>query len=355
MSLNNKVQERISVLRFLMIFGIVVLHTPQYVPIAQVGPGAFDFIKAFFQNALFRTTVPVLTFISGYLLFNSGLYLNPRKLAQKKFKTIVVPFLVFNLTLLLAAYLAQSRAGIALSYELTPFDPGVWLNAAFGLTTSPINYPLNFLRDLIVLMCLAPVFGLMLRTYPVLGLVCVSVLFYPDYDGYLLLRNTMAITFYLGGMAAIQKWNVLALDKYAPVCLLGLIGVCVAMVHFRIANTNYLALGAPFLIWPAAALLHGTGAGRWSARMSKYSFFIFVAHAPVLMATWLVYDELGEPVPYPLYWLAAPVITLGILVIVYKLALTFTPSVFSAILGLKKEKARSREDDRYLEAQSVIK
>ncbi len=65
--------DRIAMLRLLMIIGVVVLHTPPYVSVTEIGPGIFDFIKALFQNAAFRATVPVLTVISGYLLFRSGL------------------------------------------------------------------------------------------------------------------------------------------------------------------------------------------------------------------------------------------------------------------------------------------
>jgi len=61
MQYEDEVRERISMLRFLMIFGVVLLHTPPFVPIKEVGGGTFDLLKSFFQNAVFRTTVPVLT------------------------------------------------------------------------------------------------------------------------------------------------------------------------------------------------------------------------------------------------------------------------------------------------------
>lgn len=82
--LDPDIATRIDLLRFIMIFGIVVLHTPQYVNIADVGSGWFDLLKAFFQSAVFRCTVPVLTTISGYLLFKEGLDRNYRKLAAKR-------------------------------------------------------------------------------------------------------------------------------------------------------------------------------------------------------------------------------------------------------------------------------
>ena len=201
----DEVRRRIALLRFLMIFGVVLLHTPPYVPIKEVGTGAFDLFKAFFQNAVFRTTVPVLTAISGYLLFRSMLDRQPGKLALKKFCTIVVPFLFFNLLLLGAVDFLENGLHVRLGEDMVPDDPRGWANAAFGLFDSPINYPLNFLRDLVVLMLLAPLFGWMLRHIPWLGLGAVLLVFMNNLDGHFLLRDVMAPVFYLGGLAAVRR------------------------------------------------------------------------------------------------------------------------------------------------------
>lgn len=46
MQYEDEVRKRISMLRFLMIFGVVLLHTPPFVPIKEVGGGTFDLIKS---------------------------------------------------------------------------------------------------------------------------------------------------------------------------------------------------------------------------------------------------------------------------------------------------------------------
>ncbi len=60
-------------LRFVMIRGVVLPHTRSDVPIAEAGPGWLDRFKAILQDAVSLASVPVLTLISGYLLFGSGL------------------------------------------------------------------------------------------------------------------------------------------------------------------------------------------------------------------------------------------------------------------------------------------
>lgn len=334
--------ERIAMLRYLMIVGIVVLHTPPYVPVTEIGPGLFDFVKAFFQSAAFRATVPMLTLISGYLLFRSGLDQQWMQLLKKKVRTIVLPFLVFNLVVLAGAFGAQSLFGLRMSYQLVPVDLALWIDAAFGIRQSPINYPLNFLRDLIVLMALAPLLGLALRSRPWLGFAVVILVFYNNLDGMLVLRDVMPIMFYLGGMAATRKWNLLALDRFALPCLALFVALCIGLVYFRIANTTYFRFLAPLLIWPAVSLLHGTRAGRWLQSQSKISFFIFLAHAPLLLVLSVVYQKLGSGIPYPLYWFAIPFVIVGILSLLYHALMRICPRLFAPMIGAELPDGRGK-------------
>lgn len=325
--------DRIAMLRYLMIVGVVVLHTPPYVPITETGPGLFDFIKAFFQNAVFRASVPVLTVISGYLLFKSALDQQWIRLIKKKARTILLPFCAFNLMVLAGAFVAQHQLGLPMSYQLLPFDAPTWLNAAFGLAESPINYPLNFLRDLIVLMALAPLLGFFLRSRPWTGFATLILIFYNNLDGTLVLRDVMPIMFYLGGLAATRKWDLLAFDRYALACLALLLILCLCVVHFRIDNTTYFRYVAPFLIWPAAALLHDTRPGRWLQSQSKISFFIFLAHAPLLLVLSVAYQKIGNAIPYPVYWFAIPVVVVATLTLLYHTLMRACPRLFAPMIG----------------------
>ncbi|KFI08549.1 hypothetical protein JN27_03080 [Massilia sp. BSC265] len=318
-----------------MIVGVVVLHTPPYVPIIETGPETFDFIKAFFQHAAFRATVPVLAGMSGYLLFRSGLDQDWTRLFRKKMRTIALPFLVFNLLVLAGAFLAQHLLGLRMSYQLLPFDAPTWLDAAFGMSASPINYPLNFLRDLMVLMALAPLLGFILRSRPWMGFAAVLLIFFNNLDGALVLRDVMPVMFYVGGLAATRNWNLLALDRYALPCLGLLVVLCMCVVHFRIGNTTYFRFIAPVLIWSAAALLHDTRPGRWMQSQSKASFLIFLAHAPLLLVSSVAYQTLADGLPYPLYWFAIPVAIVAILSLLHRTFMRLCPRAFAALIGAK--------------------
>ena len=90
MTLQHGIHDRIAFLRIVMIFGVIVLHTPAYVPMAAIGSGWFDMVKAFFQLAVFRASVPVLTVISGFLLFKSCIDQEPLRCLTKKTRTILL-------------------------------------------------------------------------------------------------------------------------------------------------------------------------------------------------------------------------------------------------------------------------
>lgn len=345
MEIDTEISTRISILRFVMIFGIVILHTPLYTPIEQVGTGAFDFLKAFFQSAMFRCTVPVLTLISGYLLFGSTLPERPKTLFVRKFKSLVIPFLIFNIPLVTLVFVIQSFGSLPISYQLVPAQPRIWADAALSMSTVPLNYPLYFLRDLFVLCMLAPIFALLLRRTPLPGLILVGLVFMLNYDGWLVIRTDMPVTFYVGGLCAVYKVNMRGLDKFAPACFGLFVFMCVVVVALQIQNTTGLRLVAPLLVWPAASLLVGTRVGTWLAGMGKYSFFIFLMHAPILMATWMIYSRYGARLPYPLYWVSAPLVTTALLIGVYKVCRSYIPTLFAWARGASPPRGQSATED----------
>lgn len=309
-TMDNSLQNRIALTRYLMVIGIVVLHTPPYQPLAELGLSLFDLIKAFFSHALFRMTVPVLTVISAYLLFSSKLVRQPGLLLKKKTQAILIPLILWNLPVMLAIFLVQKYRLLShdFSLQLIPFDLTNWANAVLGLFKSPANYPLNFLRDLFVLSVLSPLFLLLLRFSAYGGLMLVGIIFYFNLDGDLIIRNTMLISFYTGALLAWKKWDLEYLDKFAWPMLVILVAVCLAVIIWDIENRTWLRIIAPFIVWPCMALISNTRFGLWLVQYSQCSFLTFLAHAPLLLIFWVLYQKFGTALPYPIFWLAAPLV-----------------------------------------------
>lgn len=340
MKLSKDVASRIAVLRPLLIFGVVFLHVPgQIDQPSRMGHGWFDYFSGFFSIGLFRATVPTLSLIAGFLLFRAGLDLVPLKLYRKKFKTIAIPFLFFNAGLLLLAWAIQVRFGFVLLRDMLHAAPRDWINALFGVKAVPFNYPLYFLRDLLVLIALAPLSGWFLRRRPWLGFLLVAVVFGCGLDGFLIMRDTSAVVFYVGGWLALldaqSDTYLLRADRYALPCLVLLALMCAALLVFRIDDNTFLVYAAPFLAWPAVSLLRGTAAWGWALRASKYSFFVFVAHAPLLELAYCVFQWQHPDglIAYEAFWFIAPVLVIGLLMLVYEGAMRVMPRFFNLITG----------------------
>ncbi|WP_143870482.1 acyltransferase family protein [Catenovulum sediminis] len=250
--LNAEISKRIWVTRYFMVIGIIVLHLPPYQPLNELGSSIFDYIKAFFTHGVFRATVPVLTVLSGFLLFQFNLHLQPFRLLSKKIRAVLVPLILWNIPFVIAIYLSQKYNILSHEFSITlyPFDILNWVNALTGLFSQPANYPLNFLRDLFAVSLLSPIFWLFLKRIPYLGLAVVLVVYYFNLEGPFVLRNSMLVSFYIGGLAATQKWPLTYLDKHARLLFCILITFCAAMVIFEIQNRELFRLLSPFLVWP---------------------------------------------------------------------------------------------------------
>src|SRR5690606_28283295 len=146
-------RERISMARLLLICSIIWIHLPPLYSLNALGTSVPDTIQAFFSHGVFRAAVPLLTAISAYIIFASGLHGQPVRLWRKKISTLVVPLLIWNIPSMLVIFLTQKFGWGEHVYRVSlyPLDPVNWVNALTGLTASPANYPLYFLRDLFAL------------------------------------------------------------------------------------------------------------------------------------------------------------------------------------------------------------
>lgn len=318
-----------------MVIGIIVLHLPPYQPLNELELTFFDLIKAFFSHGVFRATVPVLTVISGFLIFQSCLQLTPFKLLKKKVLSVFVPLVVWNVPFVVAIYLSQ-KYNILLhdfSVNLHPFDLMSWINALTGLLGQPVNYPLNFLRDLFAVSLLSPIYWLLLKRTPYLGLVFVLMIYYFNLDGAFILRNSMLVSFYIGGLAASQKWSLTCLDKQAKFLCMMFIIFCIIIVVFDIQNRELLILLSPFLVWPSMSLIINTRFYEFLYKHSRHSFLTFLTHGPIILILWFVFQKLQMDAPYYVYWFLAPPITVYISILFSTYFKRLLPFVSSIALG----------------------
>ena len=328
-----QLSKRIQIARYLMVCGIVFIHIPPVETEIVTNNTYFLMFRAFWVDAVFRGTVPVLTCISAYLIFRSSKDKKLFALIKDKAESLLFPMVIWNLPIVLAIYLVQryTAVGYPFRLNLNPIDVLTWMDATLGITDRPANFPLFFLRDLFVLAVLAPIFGFLIRTAPLIGLAVVGVIFWFDLDGLLLLRSSMALNFYIGGLLAVYGWNLFWLDKYKWGMLVLFVAVCVIKSQTPGDSTLFRVV-SPFMIWPVLALIENTRFADFVVKLSPGSFFLFLAHAPLLIGSYIMYQRLPI-VDYPLYWFISSATVILLCALIYMIASRTLPSTMQVALG----------------------
>lgn len=351
MSVDPKTSQRIHILRSLLILGIVWLHIPPSLTIpstVEIASEPLLWLKLFSEKTLFRASVPTLSIISGYLF-----YIRPRSLRdnlKNKTKSLVWPFILWNVPLVLLVWWLQSSwsLGHSFSLQLHPFNTSVWADAAFALHANPLNFPLGFLRDLFVCALLSPVIYACLvhaRWVGVLFLIALVIGLVPQS---LLLRPTILLGFYLGGWLAVYKSRLTLIDRY-PWFWIGGFAVaciwvtCIAFKEMHDMTSQGLGhrinmlriLGMP-AFWALSGVLFKTRLGELLAHYSPHTFFLFCIHGPLLVASWIFWQATVGDVgaaSYVIYFLMACPVTVFLAWSIEGLMLNFFPALYDLCTG----------------------
>lgn len=356
MTVDQTISSRINLMRILLIGGIVFVHVPYD---AQTSPfaghfGAFDWLRVFLGESFFRIGVPCLSAISGYLLFRRGFAgFDYGRTLRSKAVTVLTPFLLWNLGLLLAVLLMQSFS-VASGYF-----PDLWqasgrelASHALALEAFPVNLPLYFLRDLLVCILLSPILARLVRWAPVAtcaALFMLAVL--PDVTIGIVLKKSILFSFTFGMALALYDKNIRALDGYrllgaastlalAALLAVGLVRTGPAYPLWLDLARNTLSILGALGFWLASGMLIETRFGRRLADTGSLSFWIFCGHYPLLVGLWMVWNRLAGDSLYPAFYLIAITATFVILILSNRIVATMAPATYRVLTG---SRARDRK------------
>lgn len=163
----------ISFLRFPLIVAVVFIHSiPENVGLNALSDVTNDNLtvyegtRYFISNIVARIAVPAFFFISGFLFFRKTDYFNINAYVQKlkkRGKSLLIPYLFWNLVVILLSWGTQTFLKDLLSGKNLLITDYTWLNwlQAFWNGNAgknmPINYPLWFIRDLMVVVLFSPI------------------------------------------------------------------------------------------------------------------------------------------------------------------------------------------------------
>lgn len=344
-------------LRFFCAAAVVFIHA--FHPEAGTDPvtwhgGVYDTVRILVSEGITRVAVPSFFLISGYLFF---LHLEAwnrevwtRKL-QRRVRSLLLPYLLWNaiaIAVSLAVLYPKATAAGGEAPLLSAWWDGIGGLRAFwdsGTGGMPIDFPLWFIRDLLVLVLLTPLVYALVRFAGWVGVLALAGLYLPaifeDLPG---LSAGGLLFFTLGALFAVRGMDFVRLfgrcrygaTLLALPCLVGMV-----LTH-DIRPDAWVWTHRAFTVAGSVALIGWAGRGveRGSLQirplLPKSSFLLFAAHGMLLpLLQWLMGSVLpGESDAAALVrYFAAPLLTILLLLAVYRLAEKGCPRTLALLTG----------------------
>ena len=354
--LGAEVSERITLLRFLLIVGVVFIHAYD-VEIKVSGEvlgvsrpdGLAAFTRDLISQGIARTAVPLFYLLAGYFFFWNFEW-SAKNYATKlksRLHTLLIPFLCWS-GLNLAFLAVAQNAALTKSYfsgvnqpvsEYSFYD---YVNQIIGLEGFPVAYQFWFIRDLMVVVLFAPVIYLCIKSAPrIILALLLSLWFFNQWLWYI--PSVGAVTFfYAGAFMALNKRDLFGLDLHSKKFLIAYVVVLIGDTFSKHASWSdhlnrlgillgmiaVLSLTQSFvrIAWIRSSLL-------WA---SSGSFFVFAIHEPLLRILRKISYTMIKPTSdlsvLALYFVI-PVVVIGLSLLIFIFLKAATPRFLRVITG----------------------
>lgn len=381
MTNDELLSKTISYLRFPLTVGVVYIHfnlakngfTLHGVKYGLDNPEWYCYIINFFSDVLPRIGVPLFFFISGFLFFyrkdfNGTIY---RQKLHTRAKTLLLPFFLWNII----AILIKASHKLPFLSSIFPNAPGIVItperifNTFFanfkneGIFVTPIvedamteinkspipiDVPMWYVRDLIIMVILAPVIYWLIKNGGKWFVICLGLIWYfikpilfPDGD-YPTLFITAAFFFSAGAYFSINKKNfvdTMRRANYFPLLylLLATIDTFTKMNDYNIyIHEAGIIVGIISAVIVTSYLIE-RGKVKVNMTLANCSFFVFALHI-------LIMDDIGKVVftvfhlPDNTYsmlfmYFTVPTITILLCIFIYISLKRFLPNICNLLTG----------------------
>jgi fucose 4-O-acetylase-like acetyltransferase len=351
MQITPEISGKIKFLRLPLIIGIVTIHSS----INPVGY-ADKFFQSFISNIWGGSSVSFLFILSGFLFFrNFNLSLNSylEKL-KSRFWTLLVPYLFWNLALLAMVLIVlniSATSSIIQGHYKEYIADYSFANFIDCLTGYRSGYPIAFhfwyVRDLIVMVILSPVFLLVARKIPYLGLALFAAPWLLKLQlGFIKIQWLGPLFFYLGCLIAVQKMDLTWLNRRKSLIIGIYLAMAIVMAIMQTYEINFFQqhlfecctrVVGTMGIWCASDLVGGK-LQKVCLNLSGLAFFVYAAHEPTVTVLKEVLERLSKTpnsitvmVHYLLILTIATLVTLA----AGSLLQRYTPKFFQVITGAR--------------------
>lgn len=368
---NENLSKTIDLLRFPLALWVLFAHMgPTMVNAFNADfsffswHGIYNFLGFFLSKAIGIVTVPTFFMISGYLFFanfKEWTWKGYKKKINSRFRTLILPYFVWNIL----AFLLIILNGLRKNANVQEFISDNWCSFLWNCNawdrvryswlswdtygTGPIDLPLWFLRDLIVVSILSPLIFLFVRKTKIWGL---AVLFVAYMSYFWMAWNVFSITslffFSLGAYFALNDINFVFLARRhkLKIILLSVISFGFYFYYFKVdtdiegISRNLFVFIAVFFIFIIASILAECKNIKPNKVLMSTCFFIFAEHkcAPIDALGWtdvLVHKLIPEDgyIEDTICLIIVPFIAAYLLVGLYLLIKRFFPRIAGLLSG----------------------
>lgn len=355
--------KTINFLRFPLIVGVVFIHNNMSSINIQGHITTFDqwpvvpFIMNLCSNVLAAISVPLFFIISGFLLFykidNYNISIYKKKLKSRS-KSLLIPYLIWNfigfLILLIELHpLLSSLFPLLNDYriDISHFLSYFWiakLPFAMSGPANPINTPLWFIRDLIVLVVMSPVIYWAIKRIRISFMIVLFLVWYftlgklIDFPG---LCHQSLFFFPLGAYLSINKIDFVHISQktsWSPFVYIPFAIIDTLTIHesynYWIHHTGII-IGIIATVYIAATLLYKRHI-KINPFLSNASFFVFALHNLILGKLTKIIMLTAQPQsPYIIIFIYffVPFATILLCLFLYKTLNRHLPSVAKIMTG----------------------
>lgn len=316
---NENLSKSIDLLRFPLAIWVLFAHmgpTMENVFSADFSffswHGIYNFLGFFLSKVIGVVTVPIFFMISGYLFFvnfKDWSWEGYKKKIISRFKTLILPYIAWNVL----AFLLIILNGLRKKAEVQDFISDNWLSFIWNSNvwdreqyswlpwetymTGPIDLPLWFLRDLIVVSILSPLilwFVKKTRIWSVVFLFVVYMLYF--WASWNIFNVASLFFFSIGAYFALNGLNfVFFARKYKIVIIaLSVVSFAVYFYYFKVGtdivgiSRNLFVFVAVFCVFLVASLLAEKKNIKPNKALMSTCFFIYAEHkcAPIDALGW---------------------------------------------------------------------
>lgn len=356
MKIDQISSERINILRFPLIVGVVFIHantTQINLSHSAVGISNTSFITNFVRYlvsfGIAGIAVPLFFLLSGYLFFLgfSWSITNYKDKLLSRSRSLLFPFLFWNISTLIMLALAQKIPGTQMFFSgnnvpISSFNTIDYINAVIGFDKYPISYQFWFVRDLIFLVLLTPVIHSLIRWSSKVFLVGIYCIWFFDMWPIYMPSGGALAFFYAGAYLSSSRISLFVLDRFGKI--LSLCYICILLIETitRESDLNIyihrvgVFFGIAAALFLSKTIVYHNNTKKVLLWLSSCSFFVFAVHEPLLTVVRKIVFKILAPssdVTILLLYFSIPIVIISVSVLLYAAMKILTPRFLGIISG----------------------